>query len=274
MDQEKLYEYLEQAMDFMVALTPKILLAIVSLWVGFWVVRRVLKVMDLAIDKSGLNLEVKGFIRSFASVVLKIGVVLFAASFLGFEVSSILGLLAAASFAVAFALQGSLANLASGILVMVFRPYKIGDMVEVNGKFGKVEDIKIFSTILSTPGMKTLIIPNSKVTEDTITNYSAKGAIRLELNISMPYEESYPKVRQVILSTLNDIPVVLKDPAPEVGIETFDSHNIILTARPYVKPSDYWEGTFESNRLLKKAFSTNNIKVAYSEGIEVGPIGE
>ncbi len=274
MNQEKLYEYLEDAMDFMVSFAPKILMAVISLWVGFWIVKRVMKVLGIALEKSGLNLEVTGFIKSFASILLQIAVVLFAASFLGFEVSSILGLLAAASFAVAFALQGSLANLASGILVMVFRPYKIGDMVEVNGKFGKVEDIKIFSTILSTPGMKTLIIPNSKVTEDTITNFSAKGAIRLELNITMPYEESYPKVRQVIVSTLKEIPVVLRDPEPEVGIETFDSHNIVLTARPYVKPDDYWEGTFESNRLLKKAFSSNNIKVAYSEGIEIGPIGD
>jgi len=271
--QTKLQEYLEAALDFVVTFTPKVILAIITLWIGFWLVKRVLKILNITFEKSGLSLEVQRFMESFASIILKMGVVLFAASFLGFEVASIIGLLAAASFAVAFALQGSLANLASGLLVMIFRPYKIGDMVEVNGKFGKVEDIKIFSTILGTPGLKTLIIPNSKVTEDTITNFSEKGNIRLEINISMPYAESFPKVKEVILSTLKDISVVLQDPAPEVGIETFDSHSIVLTVRPYVKPDDYWEGTFETHRLLKAAFSRNNIGVAYSEGIELGPIG-
>jgi len=271
--QTKLQEYLEAALDFVVTFTPKVILAIITLWIGFWLVKRVLKILNITFEKSGLSLEVQRFMESFASIILKMGVVLFAASFLGFEVASIIGLLAAASFAVAFALQGSLANLASGLLVMIFRPYKIGDMVEVNGKFGKVEDIKIFSTILGTPGLKTLIIPNSKVTEDTITNFSEKGNIRLEINISMPYAESFPKVKEVILSTLKDISVVLQDPAPEVGIETFDSHSIVLTVRPYVKPDDYWEGTFETHRLLKAAFSQNGIGVAYSEGIELGSIG-
>lgn len=274
MNQEKLQEYFNQALDFCVAFAPKILMAAITLWVGFWLIKKILKVFSATLERSGLSLEIRRFGVSVAGVILKMAVVLFAASFVGFEISSIIGLLAAASFAVAFALQGSLANLAAGLLIMIFRPYRIGDMVEINGKFGKVEDIQIFSTELSTPGLKTLIIPNGKITEDTITNFSAKGAIRLELNITMPYEESFPKVKAVCLSTLEGIPVVLKDPAPEVGIETFDSHSIILTVRPYVKPEDYWEGTFESHRLLKTAFSANNIKVAYSEGIEIGKIGD
>lgn len=273
MNQEKINQYLGEAMDFMVAFAPMIILALFTLWIGFWIVKKLLHVIEISLEKSGLSLEIRRFFQSFAGAILKFAVVLFAASFLGFEMTSILGLLAAASFAVAFALQGSLANFASGLLIMVFRPYKIGDMVEINGKFGKVEDIQIFSTELSTPGLKTLIIPNGKISEDTITNYSTKGTTRLELQISMPYEESFPKVKEVILSTLKDIPVVLQDPAPEVGIENFDSHNIILTVRPYIRPDDYWEGTFESNRLLKAAFSRNNIQVAYSEGIELGKIG-
>lgn len=273
MDSEKLNQYWDQLLDFTVTFAPKVLMALLSLWIGFWLVKRVLKVLDLALDKSGLGPEVQGFAQSFASVLLKAAVVLFAASFLGFEVSSIIGILAAASFAVAFALQGSMANFASGLMIMVFKPYRIGDMVEVNGKFGKVQDIKIFSTILSTPGMKTLIIPNGKITEDTITNFSEKGTTRLEINISMPYAESYPRVKQIILSNLKTIPYVLQDPEPQVGIETFDSHNVLLTVRPFVKPDDYWEATFETHRVLKHAFNQNNIKVAYSEGIEVGDIG-
>ena len=273
MDQEKLAKYWEQMIDFCVTFAPKIIVALLALIIGFWIIKRIIKVFEVSLEKASLSQEIRSFAVSFVGVALKIAIILFAASFLGFEMTSIVGILAAASFAVAFALQGSLANLASGILIMVFRPYKIGDMVEVNGKFGKVEDIKIFSTTLSTPGLKTLFIPNGKISEDTITNFSVKGAIRLELNVSMPYEESFPKVREVILNTLKSIPVVLDDPEPQIGIETFDSHNVVLAVRPFVLPDNYWEGVFESHRLIKQAFNSNNIKVAYSEGVELGPIG-
>ena len=274
MDQDKLTKYWDQLIDFCVTFAPKLIMAVVVLVVGFWIIKRIIALFKLTLSKANLGPEISGFFISFANIALKIAVLLFAASFLGFEMTSIVGILAAASFAVAFALQGSLANLASGILIMVFRPYKIGDMVEVNGRFGKVEDIKIFSTVLSTPGLKTLIIPNGKISEDTIINFSSKGAIRLELNVTMPYEESFPKVKEVILETLKNNQLVLEDPAPEVGIESFDSHNIILSVRPFVLPDNYWEGIFESHRMIKAAFNNNNIKVAYSEGVEIGPIGE
>ncbi len=273
MDQDKLTKYWDQFIDFCVTFAPKVFLAVIVLVVGFWIVKRVIAVFKITIEKANLSPEISGFFLSFAGIALKIAILLFAASFIGFEMTSIVGILAAASFAVAFALQGSLANLASGILIMVFRPYKIGDMVEINGKFGKVEDIKIFSTILSTPGLKTLIIPNGKVSEDTIINFSVKGSIRLELNVTMPYEESFPKVKEVILEALKSLPLVLKDPEPQIGIETFDSHNIVLAVRPFVLPDNYWEGIFESHRAIKAAFSQHNIKVAYSEGVEIGPIG-
>lgn len=274
MDQEKLTKYWDQFLDFCVTFTPKILMAAASLYIGMWLIKKMVTVVRLSLEKANFSEEVRPFVISFISVALKVFVVLFAASFLGFETTSIVGILAAASFAVGLALQGSLGNFAAGILVMVFRPYKIGDMVEVGGKFGKVEEISVFNTVLSTPGFKTLIIPNGKIVDDTITNFSSKGAVRLELNITMPYEESFPRVRDVILETLKSIPVVLDDPEPQVGIETFDSHNIVLTVRPFVLPDDFWEGTFESHRLIKKAFNENNVKVAYSEGVEIGPIGE
>ncbi len=273
MDQDKLTKYWDQFIDYCVTFAPKLLMAGIVLFVGFWIVKKVVTIFQITLEKAKLSQEIRGFSLSFVGMTLKIGIVLFAASFLGFQMTSIVGILAAASFAVAFALQGSLANLASGILIMVFRPYKIGDMVEVNGKFGKVDDIKIFSTVISTPGLKTLIIPNGKIMENTIINFSEKGAIRLELNITMPYEESYPKVKEIILSTLRSIPLVLDDPEPQVGIENFDSHNIILAVRPFVLPDNYWEGIFETHQEIKAAFSKNNIKVAYSEGVEIGPIG-
>ncbi|HFA49492.1 MAG TPA: mechanosensitive ion channel family protein [Bacteroidetes bacterium] len=274
MNEDKLNIYLNQAIDFCVSYAPKIIMAAASFYIGFWLIKKIIAIVELSLDKANFSKEVRPFVVSFINIALKVFVVLFAASFLGFETSSIVGILAAASFAVGLALQGSLGNFAAGILVMVFRPYKLGDMVEINGKFGKVEDISIFNTTLSTPGFKTLIIPNGKIIEDTIINFSTKGKVRLELNVTMPYEESFPKVKEVILSTLHNVPYVLEDPAPMVGIESFDSHNVVLAVRPFIKPDNYWEALFETHRAIKTAFHNNGIKVAYSEGVEIGPIGE
>jgi small conductance mechanosensitive channel len=205
---------------------------------------------------------------------MKFVVILFAAGFIGFEVSSLLGVLAAAGFAIGLALQGFLGNFASGITIVFFKPYGVGDWVEVADKFGKVDSIQIFNTTITTPGGKTLIIPNGQVTDGVITNFSTKGQIKLELNVTIPYEESFPKVKPIILDALSTVSEVLSDPAPDVGIESYDSHNVVLAVRPSIHPDDFWQGTFACYEAIKKAFNANGIKVAYSEGVELGPIGE
>jgi small conductance mechanosensitive channel len=274
MNEQKLLEYLNLAVDWAVKFVPKLAGALLVVLIGFWVVKKVAAVVKLSLEKANFSKEITPFVISFLNIGLKLFVLLAAAGMVGIETASIVGILAAAGFAVGLALQGSLGNFAAGIIVMVFRPYKVGDIVEVHGKFGKVEEIHIFNTILTTPGLKTLIVPNGKVIEDTITNFSAKSAIRLELAVTMPYEESFPKVKEVVLNTLRSIPLVLQNPAPEVGIERFDSHNIVVAVRPFIKPDDYWDGIFEVHRAIKTAFYQNSIKVAYSDGVELGVVGE
>ncbi len=274
MNEDQLSGYLEKIINFAVEFAPKLAGAILIVLVGFWLVKKLAFVTRLSLEKANFSKEVTPFLISFLNISLKVIVLLAAAGIVGIETTSIVGILAAAGFAVGLALQGSLGNFAAGILVLVLRPYKVGDMVEVNGRFGKVEEIHVFNTVLSTPGLKTLIVPNGKVVDDTIINFSEKGAIRLELNVTMPYEESFPKVKSIIMETLQSIPLVLKEPAPEVGIENFDTHNIQLTVRPYVHPDDYWKGIFEVHREVKAAFNRNGIKMAYSEGVELGTIGE
>jgi small conductance mechanosensitive channel len=112
------------------------------------------------------------------------------------------------------------------------------------------------------------------ITDSVVTNFSEKGMIRLELEVTMPYEESFPRVKKIIESTLNGVPKILEDPSPEVGIQNFDSHSVQLIVRPFVLPDDFWEVTFEANTAIKKAFSDNNVRVAYSEGVEIGLIGD
>ncbi len=252
---------------------PKMLISILVLWLGFKLIGKLLRF----VDKSFSNVfddTIRPFIISLIGFVLKGILILVLAGFIGFDLAGLLGLFAAIAFAVGMALQGSLGNFASGILILTFKPYRVGEWIDLDGKFGVVENIGIFSTIIESPGRKTLIIPNSKVTEGIVTNYSKKGMVRLEIGVKMPYSEDFPKVQEIINEALGNVENILEEPKTEIGIENFDSHSISLTIRPYVKPENFWKVTFDTYKAVKKAFSENNIQVAYSEGVEMGSIGK
>ncbi|CAZ96955.1 mechanosensitive ion channel family protein [Zobellia galactanivorans] len=274
MDLDKINEYAQIAIDKAVFYIPRIFLAGIILWIGFKVAAKVVDLVRKALERTGFSETLRPFLSSIVGVLLK-GTVLFViATVLGADLTGLFAILAAAAFAVGMALQGSLGNFASGILILTLKPFKVNDWIQVEDKFGRVVEIGIFSTDVLTPGNKILIIPNSMITESVVTNYSEKGMIRLELEVTMPYEESFPKVREVLASSLKEVSKILPQPEPEIGILDFDSHNVRLIVRPYVLPDDFWEVTFNANKAIKKAFSSNGVKVAYSEGVEIGKIGE
>ena len=274
MNTDKLAGYLNLLSEMAIAFLPKLALALLLLFFGFKIVDRLARLAGRAMERAGLSSNLLPFVRSLVNVSLKVLLLFSIAGIVGVDVTSFVAVLAAAGFAVGLALQGSLSNFAAGIIILLFRPYKVEDWIEIDGKFGRVEEIQIFNTIMATPGRKTLIIPNGQVVDNIVTNYSKKGYIRMELNVTMPYSESFPRVREIILEELKAIPKVLNEPEPEVGIEAYDSHNVLLAVRPYVIPDDYWEVTFEAYERIKAAFNRKGIKVAYSEGVEMGTIGE
>lgn len=266
--------YLQQLGEMVIAYAPKMALAAVVLIVGIKVINKLAKLAAKGMEKAGISANILPFIKSLVGVSLKVLLVFSVAGIVGIETASFIAVLAAAGFAVGLALQGSLSNFAAGIIILMFKPYKVEDWIEVDEKFGKVEEIQIFNTLMVTPGLKTMIIPNGQIIENIVTNYSKKGFIRIELTVTMPYSESFPKVKDIIMEELKAIPKVLNDPEPEVGIESYDSHNIIVGVRPYVKPDDFWEVTFEAYERIKAAFNRHQIRVAYSEGVEMGEIGD
>lgn len=270
----KLQEYSDLAIDHIITFTPKIILAVLILWLGFKLIKKVGNLLYKGLDKMQVSATMKPFIISLVETVLKIALLLVGVSILGAKLSGLITIVAAMGFAIGIALQGSLGNFASGILILFLKPYEVGDWIQIEDKFGKVTEIAIFNTVLLTPGNKTLIVPNSKITDDVVTNYSKEGIVRLELNVHIPYSEDFPRIRTIIQEELKGLQTVLNHPAPEIGIENFDSHNITLAVRPYVNPSNYWEATFETNEAIKRVFSNNSIKVAYSEGVELGNIGK
>ena len=270
----KAQKYFNKAIDSIVTYLPSAIGAILILWIGFKVINKIMNFVETLLNKSNLSDSIRPFILSVLSVILKVAVILAAAGIAGVDLSIFATIIGASVLAIGLSLQGSLGNLASGLLVLSIKPYKVGDWIEVNEKFGKVTEIGIFHTTVVTPGNKTLIIPNSLMTSDVITNHSERGVIRLEIDVTMPYAESFPKVKTIIEKALSTIPNILDTPKTEIGIEGYDSHSVQVAVRPYVKPDDFWEVTFACYENIKKAFSDNNIQVAYSEGVELGSIGE
>ena len=267
-------KYIDLAQDWLITTAPLFLAGLAILIIGWWLSGKMLRLMEAGLNRAKVSRDLIPFLLSLAGVGLKLFVILAAAGVMGWEMGALVGILAAMGFAVGFALQGSLSNFAAGVIILFFKPYQIDDWVEIDGSFGKVESIHIFNTIIVTPGHKTHIIPNGKVVEGTITNFSKKGIIRLELALNMPYSESFPRIKKIIQDALKEVPNVLTDPEPEIGIETFDSHFIQLTVRPYTHPDHFWDVTFAGHEAIKKAFSDNGVKMAYSEGVEMGEIGD
>ncbi len=271
---EEATTYLDTIVEMVIQYAPSFFLAIGVTIAGFWIIKKICNIARKGLERANFSAEITPFLISVLGISLKVLLLLAVAGIVGIETASFVAVLAAAGFAVGLALQGSLGNFAAGIIILIFRPYKVGDWVEVDGKFGKVEEIQIFNTMLGTPGKKLLIIPNGQIIDNIVTNFSTKGSTRIELTVTMPYAESFPRIQEIILNELNKIPKVLETPSPEVGILTFDSHNIVLAVRPYAMPDDYWEVTFKAHELIKNAFHTNGVQVAYSEGIELGSIGD
>ncbi len=270
--EEKL-DYIDKIGGMIMDYAPKVALAGILLIVGFWVIGKIMDMVSNAMTNSALDENIQPFLKSILAALLKVLLIFSVVGILGVETSSFVAILAAAGFAVGMALQGSLGNFAAGVMILLFKPYKIGDHIELQGEEGYVKEIEIINTVIETLDGVTVIIPNAKAIEDNIRNYTKIGSRRINLNIYMPYEESFPAVREIILEAMKNTPGVLDSPAPEVGIESYDTHSIVLAMWPYCKTDDYWDVYFNVNRNVKNALNAKGIKVAYSEGVELGPIG-
>ncbi len=241
---------------------PKLLSAIVVLLIGFWIAGWLTRLVGRAMDRSGLDQDVQPFLKSLVSVILKILVVITAAGVVGIEVTAFAALIAAAGLAIGLALQGTLGHFAAGVMILIFKPYRVGDLVDIQGVVGHVNEIQVFNTIITTLDHKRVIIPNGIATSGIMTNLSTEGKLRVDLNVAMPYEEDFEKVRAIISKAVLSTDKILPD-EPTIEIEKFDENNVLLAVRPYATPEDYWDVYFGAYRNIKKALGEEGITVAY-----------
>jgi small conductance mechanosensitive channel len=189
-------------------------------------------------------------------------VVLSAAGVVGVEITAFAALLAGAGLAIGAAMSGTLSHFAAGAMILIFKPYRVGDLVDIQGVVGHVEEIQVFNTIIKSLENKKVIIPNGIATSGIMTNLTANGMLRVDLNVTMPYEEDFGKIKKIISHALDNVKDML-DEEPTIEIEKFDENNVLLAVRPYATAETYWDVYFDSYKEIKNAFAKADIEVAY-----------
>ncbi len=251
--------------EFLVTYGPKVLGAILVLLIGLWVINRVVKVFQKVMRKRGLDESLIPFLSTLTDIGLKAMLIISAASMIGIETTSFIAVLGAAGLAVGLALQGTLQNFAGGVLILIFKPYKVGHLIEAQSHLGTVKEIQIFVTILLTPENKTIIIPNGAISNGSITNYTVEGVIRVDVDFNISYDSNIKIAKEVLSDILANHPKVLQTPAPFVGVKSLGENGINLTARPYSHPSDYWAVYFDVIEAGKSALDNAGINIPFPQ---------
>ncbi len=244
---------------------PKVILAVLSLIVGLWLIKKVARLVRVAMESRKFDVSLIPFMTSLISILLKITLIISVASTLGFETTSLVAVLGAASLSIGLALQGSLSNFAGGVLLLVFKPYKVGDLVEAQGHFGQVEEIQIFNTILTTPEEKTVILPNGAVSNGSIVNRSKKGYLRVDTVIGISYGDDINTAKAIIEKTLLSDPKVMKDPSPTVRVIELGDNSVNFAVRPYATVDNYWDVYFNIYENVKYALDEAKISIPFPQ---------
>jgi small conductance mechanosensitive channel len=243
----------------------QVIAAIVVFVVGRWVARRVSRLIQRGLTRANTDPTLVGFFGNISYFGLLLLVIIAAVGQLGVQTTSFIAVLGAAGLAVGLALQGSLANFAAGILMIIFRPFRAGNFIEAAGTAGVVEEIQLFTTRMRTPDNKTIIIPNAQITAGTITNYSARDTRRLDLVFGVSYGDDLDKVKRVIREVLAEESRLLSEPEATVGLLSLGDSSVDFAVRPWVNSSDYWPVYFELQEAMKKRFDREGISIPFPQ---------
>ena len=246
-----------------------VLKAILIYIIGSWIIKKITRAVKKVMAKGTYDESLQKFLVNLISWALKIFLIITVISTLGVETTSLAAVIAAAGLAVGLALQGSLSNFAGGVLLMIFKPYKIGDLVEAQGVLGSVKEIEIFTTKLITPQNKLAIVPNGAMANGNIINYTAEGKMRVDTTIGVDYGSDIKKTKEVLLEMLKANPLVLQDPAPSVNVEELADSSVNLAVRPYCKPEDYWDVYFGTIEGTKEALDKAGIEIPYPHEVQI-----
>jgi len=255
----------DQAKQLLALYGLKIVAALAIFVIGSWVARRVKKLVVSLMTRSKTDPTLVGFTANIAHVAFMAFIVLAALNQLGIQTTSFVAIIGAAGLAIALSLQGSLSNFAAGFLMIAFRPFKVGDFIEGAGVAGTVVEISIFTTTLKTGDNKKIIVPNAKISEDNIINYSANETRRVDLLVGVSYEAALPHVKQVLEDIIKAESRVLAEPEYLIAVSELADNSVNLVVRAWVKTSDYWPVHFALTETIKNRFDEEGIGIPYPQ---------
>ncbi len=246
-------------------IVTNIVIAAAILYGGIWIAKRIKHYIVVLMEKRELDAMLASFTSNIAYVTLVAFVVIAALSQLGIQTTSFVAIIGAAGLAIALSLQNSLSNFASGVMIVAFRPFKVGDFIEAGGVAGVVEGIQIFSTQMRTGDNKAIIVPNSSIIGGNIVNYSAKDTRRVDMVFGIGYEDDIKKAKDILNKLINEDERILKDPEPVVAVSELADSSINFVVRPWVKSGDYWPVLFDFTEAVKLTFDKEGISIPYPQ---------
>ncbi len=262
-------EYAQKILDLTITwlgdYSLKVLAAVLILIVGRWLARKLTQLMARVLEKNKIEATLVGFLENIAYYALLVLVLIAVAGQLGINTTSFLTIVGAAGLAVGLALKDSLSNFASGVMLVLFRPFNSGDAVEVAGVKGKVVGINIFNTILNTPDNQQVIVPNSSITSDVITNITANPIRRIDLVAGIGYDDDILQAKRVLNEIVASDDRILNDPAPTVAVSELADSSVNLAVRPWVATTDYWDVYFYLTETIKLRFDEEGISIPYPQ---------
>ena len=258
-------ETLQKVYDLLMLYGVKVIAAIAIFIIGRWVAKGFRSVTKRLMDKRNVDPTITGFVGNLTYMALLVFVIIAALGQLGIQTTSFIAILGAAGLAVGLALQGSLSNFAAGFLMIIFKPFKVGDYIEAAGIAGTVETIQIFTTTLKTPDNKTVIVPNSGVTGGNIVNWTVKGTRRVDMVFGIGYDDDIDKAKQIIADVLGKDDRILKDPPMLIAVSELADSSVNFVVRPWVAIENYWGVYFDAMENIKKAFDAAGVSIPYPQ---------
>ncbi len=250
---------------YLVSKLPQVIGALVILVVGLWLSKRIANFFGRVMERRGVDITLVNFLKGLLYYLFVLVVLIAAAGQLGFNTTSFLTILGAIGLAVGLALKDSLSNFAAGVMLILFRPFRVVDVVSAAGVTGGVQAINLFNTILHTPDNQKVIVPNSKIMGDVITNITANETRRIDLVVGISYEDDLEKAKAILWQLLAQDPRILKEPAPTVAVAELADSSVNFVVRPWVKTSDYWAVRFDLTEKIKKTFDQEGISIPYPQ---------
>ncbi len=256
---------INKLIDLVVSFGGRLLVAIIVFFIGRWLIKRIINLVVKGMQRRKVEASLFSFTRSMVKITLYFLFIIIIIGILGIETSSFIALFASAGIAIGAALSGTLQNFAGGVMILLFKPFKVGDYIEAQGQSGTVREIQIFNTILATPDNKIIIVPNGGLSTGITENYSKEETRRVDWVFGIAYGDSYDKAKEVIARLLNNDSRILTTPAYFIALNSLGDSSVNIVVRAWVKSPDYWDVFFDMNEKVYKTFTQENINIPFPQ---------